>query len=379
MAIKHRRTIAIFAVMAFVLFGAVAPIVLAQVSNPAPGPTPVTYEVQEGDNLWTLADLYRGDPTKWTQLLEMNPFLSEKGRIFENKDGKLVVLVRPGERLAGLEELGITPAPLPISALAPRAPASTSTSASSEGGMSWLQILLILLFALLALAFAIALATGLFRSPVRSGPPVVPNGIPPNNPRGIADRFRDMADRRNGELHPTTAMANLVRPRRIGPITEGTLSGIGSVGYDGGVRMPRVMHNEPAYRARFQFADGHQEELYFLQGCANDVVLQGARYFGFTFREGRAVAEPPAPQPAVAETTQPTTLRAVPQQPPVFAKMTLLGQEYSVPVGSEVAVEDGAVRITVPHACEIRVRQIETRKASTKPKAVASPKAVSNT
>src|SRR3989344_5637382 len=65
------------------------------------------YVIQDGDNLWNLAGKHLDDVKLWEQIYKDNPFLQEPGRRFQ-KDGKVYVTIHPGERLIGLERLGIT-------------------------------------------------------------------------------------------------------------------------------------------------------------------------------------------------------------------------------------------------------------------------------
>ena len=75
------------------------------------------YTVQKGDTLWTLSGDYLGNPLKWGELLGLNPFLKEPGRQWLLPDHRLVVLIKPGEQLAGLEQIGVTAEALPLSEL----------------------------------------------------------------------------------------------------------------------------------------------------------------------------------------------------------------------------------------------------------------------
>ncbi len=66
------------------------------------------YVVQSGDNLWNLAGTRLDDPQLWKELVESNPFLNEPGRVFK-RNGKTIVILRPGEKLVGLEKFGVKP------------------------------------------------------------------------------------------------------------------------------------------------------------------------------------------------------------------------------------------------------------------------------
>ena len=75
------------------------------------------YTVQQGDNLWNLAGAKLENSILWVKILEENPFLKGKGRVFE-KNGKVYVLIKPGESLVGLEKIGVLPTIAPIESLA---------------------------------------------------------------------------------------------------------------------------------------------------------------------------------------------------------------------------------------------------------------------
>ncbi len=64
-----------------------------------------TYIIKKGDCLWTLSGKFLNDPLKWKQVYKMNPFLLQPGRMFV-KNGKIIVIIKPGEQLLGLEKVG---------------------------------------------------------------------------------------------------------------------------------------------------------------------------------------------------------------------------------------------------------------------------------
>ncbi len=99
-------------VLALIAIGSM-PVVMAQ------APAAQGYVVQQGDNLWKLSGDYLGNPVKWGEVLGANPFLKEPGRQFQAPDGRIIVLIKPGERLNGIANLGVTAEPVPISELKP--------------------------------------------------------------------------------------------------------------------------------------------------------------------------------------------------------------------------------------------------------------------
>lgn len=318
-------------------------------------PTTQEYEVKPGDTLWALSGEYLKDPLKWGEVLGRNPFLKEPGRIFE-KNGRTIVLIKPGERLLGLKEIGVTAIEiLPISAL--RLPSSGGVSLPSWGQLYthplfWTGLLI---FILLVAGFAYTV--WLLVLPAVMGPrrrvrvPIVEDGIPPEATASLNARFERIAERRLGQLDP---QANLTtqRPQRIGPIERGFLSGRGIVQYRDRSE-ERTLTRELAYRARFRFPNGSEEESFFLQACANDVTFGGARYTGYTFEPESIVAPvptaaPPQPQVAVA---------SAPGAAPLTYATWILGRFcITAPQGSMVRVEpDGKYAVVVTAACEVGI------------------------
>lgn len=87
------------------------------------------YRVKLDDTLWDLSATYHNDPLKWAEVVGANPFLKEKGRVITHLDGRVIVLIRPGEELAGLNRIGVKAEMIPFSSLWPAldpAPASAS-------------------------------------------------------------------------------------------------------------------------------------------------------------------------------------------------------------------------------------------------------------
>lgn len=141
-----------------------------------------------------------------------------------------------------------------------------------------------------------------------AGQPIVPGGIRQDEPQRLEERFNRIAERRYGESNPSADLS-VERPMRISPIESGFLNGHGRVQYRDRT-VERRLENEPAYRARFRFPDGTEQDLFFLQACGND-VMAGTRYHGFTFSASRVVVPASTPQP-VSVPTEPTEQSAVP-------------------------------------------------------------------
>lgn len=344
--------------LALVVLAALAAPVIAPAQQPVGGPA---YTIQPGDTLWELAGVKLDDPRQWRVIVEKNTFLQEPGRIFE-RGGKIIALIRPGEKLDGLAELGIMPRVYPL----PESPRASDTTISRSDIFWWVALVFLTL-----LAVAVAVSPGfpfhwLRRRASATGIPVVDGGIPPEEPERIAARFDTIAGQRYAAVNPLAGTE--ARPQRIGPIENGFLSGGGRVQYRDRVE-ERRLHSEPAYRARFRFPDGREEDLFFLSACANDVTIGGARYSGFQWEPRQIVAAaPPPPAPVVP-------LRVAGEGPePDLTTVTVGTIEFQVPRGFAVTHDDdGRIRVTASGPGELVVRQRprvkSTRKA--KPKAAA--------
>ena len=341
----------------------------------AENPPPATYQVQPKDTLWDLSAAYRGDPLKWAEVLGANPFLKEKGRIFNHPDGRVIVLIRPGEELAGLDRIGIKAEMIPIAnlGLAPATPASATpvlnlvvASASTEstsvatapfyqalvfGIPLWLlAVVIILILIVIYMSYRNRL-----RNQATGRVPMIPGGITASQSATIEHRLERIAERHYGERNPSADLAS-ERPQRISEIARGFLSGKGVVQYRDRTERRRL-NREPAYTARFRFPDGSEETLYFLEACANDVVFRGTRYEGFHWEAERTIA----PMPAPATQVQPvavgrTPLRAVPSAALAMTTVAVGDIRVTIPEGSSVALEkDGRIVITVSAACDIAI------------------------
>jgi hypothetical protein len=299
------------------------------------------YVVKEGDTLWWLEGIHRGDPVQWRRIVEENPFLKEPGRIYE-KGGKTIALIRPGEQLKGLVELGIIPKEIPISDLKVPAPVPVSKPSA------W-YLWLLIGFAIAAAMYGLYRLLRLFSDPATAGQPIVRGGIPADRPRDIEGRFQQIAETRIASGEPI--------PQRVGPIEAGFLSGWGRVQYRDHTERKRLKR-EPAYRARFRFTNGVEEDLFFLQRCANDVRF-GARYRGFRFEPAGQVAAEPQPAGAQAGVVRPPLGVATDGAP---VKIQTNGLEISAPEGSVFAVAGDKITIAVSRACDITVAPKKVKK-----------------
>jgi hypothetical protein len=263
-----------------------------RIAKAAPQSAPTSYEVQPGDNAWNLSGQRLGDPTLWKQIVKDNPILQEKGRVY-TRNGITYVLLHPGERLQGLERLGITQVPA-----APPAPTADTAPAPSQSihVPPWAWILGVVIVG--------GIAYFLFRRSLHADPtrrnPQVPGGV-------TAETARERLVNRGVREHFT-----------ILELTPGRASGLVTVSYAGGRTWPRILDNEPAFRARVRFQDGHEEERFMLQRCGND-LRAGASYafgpdFGFVPNPVEEAAPAPPPEPVAAAAPEPVA-EPVPESP----------------------------------------------------------------
>lgn len=257
------------------------------------------YVVQKGDTLWQLADVKLSNPWAWKAIVGQNPMLAQKGRVFE-KDGKTIVLIKPGEKLYGLEKYGILPMPVATQPTSGTLTHAFLRDQPSEDDWSWLLWLI-------AIAAGVALAAYLInrmlnKPAATAGPAMVQGGV---NDATVADQFRATAARQHEACTGTSAP--MQQFTFVTPPVAGRISGIMNVRYADGREVPRRMNGERAYRARVRFPDGREEELYMLAACGNDLRYGGVnRYlpgWDFTFTTDRELPAPAAPEvPAAAPT-----------------------------------------------------------------------------
>ena len=288
------------------IFGAVT---FAPVSAQQTTSTP--YVVEKGDNLWILAGEKLKNPVLWEKIYQKNPFLREPGRRF--KRGNIVyVLIKPGEKLDGLEELGIIASFDNLDNLKLTNPGETVIIHDSATWPYWL-----VLVALVIAILAYLIGRMLNQNPATAREPMVDGGVS----REMADRhFQEMAgsqfQRETGRQCPANMFTILEQ-------TVGRIWGILNVRYGDGKEVPRRLNGERAFRARVRFPDQHEETLYMLQACGNDLRYGGiSRYLPgpeFRFEADQPQVETPAPAPAPAPTPQPEPAQTAPAPTPTPA------------------------------------------------------------
>jgi hypothetical protein len=246
------------------------------------------YTVRSGDTAWNLSGTHLGDARVWMKIVEANPFLNKPGRVFD-RHGRTIVLLHPGEKLRGLDKLGIIPHVAPISQLQ-----SSGRVSVPEAGTPWWAWLII---GLLVLAVLLLLAhRELTKDPATSGPAIVEGGV---NEQSARERFQQVAA---DAYRRRTGSALTTQNFQIVEQTGGKASGLLWVNFADGKRRARHMTDEPAFRALVRFPDGSTEELFMLQRCGNDLRFSGIERYvpglGFRFTPD---GEQPAPeQPAQA-------------------------------------------------------------------------------
>lgn len=334
--------------------------------------TQPSYTVQQGDTGWELARQYYDNPTIWQRIVDMNPALQQPGRVFE-KDGKIILLLKPGEQLFGLDSLNVAP-PKAVSldqlVKPAEAPKQADTSATMQmGNFPWWIVALLLAAIVGGLTwFGISRSRQnrrqlllreqtevrereLRRDPVTSGPAMVPGGIPATDTERLQNFFDEQATSRFAQRNPTVDRAT-IRATRVGPIEEGTISGEGLVGYLGGEFRPRRIDTPiRAYQARYRFPDGTEEVLQCLQACMNPVQYGGDTYRGFTFTPTQAVVpvpEPerpspvPAPHPAMA-------VRRIREEAGEEGRSTLTIGDRVITIdrGAHLAIDEATGNVTI--------------------------------
>lgn len=346
-----------------------------------------SYTVQPGDTAWELAQTYYDEPAMWKLIVTMNPMLQEPGRVFE-KDGKIILILRPGEELSGFGRLNarfdvVPPKAIPIEDLIMPPTVTPAESASSEFPAWMWVVLALIVLAIIALATlsqvlqnrrerqeSEARERELRQDPITSGPAFVPGGIPANRPDDLRDFFQQQAIATYAGRNPHVDRST-IRVEQIGPIERVTLSGEGEVGYLGNNdwRPRRLEQPLEGYQARFRFPDRTEQVLQCLQGCMNPIRMGGEVMRGFTTTVREAVV--PAPAPVVPG--------PAPAPHPAFAASATMAEAQregrnSINVHGEVMTFDRGYQVVVHKDNSITVSG-ERAEITVKAKRVASKKA----
>jgi len=260
--------------------------VIASVSIAQNSPNQDTYIVQKGDVLFTLEGNYSGNPQQWGRLVTLNPFLQDPGRTWIDKKGRTIVLIKPGEELHGLGELGIIPQPLSLDLLIPSVPPTKQRSYFSLWMSAIIATILILL----------CIIQKLLRNPFWAGPAMVPGGVTNET---VSSQFR------TNLIWPTTTMTDHIEVKNV---VKGLLFGLVKIKYGDNSFRRIFLRGEVGFRAMVRRNDEPWSEEHMLQGCGNDLRSSGARYipgFAFRFVPLEVIAENPQPLHTNAKTEVP--------------------------------------------------------------------------
>ena len=343
----------------------------------------VQIQIVDGDTLYDLQGISSPDDQEYIRLIALNPQLGTESRAFYDDQDRFIVIIREDE-LLNTEGLGVV-VPVVVSLAEVFPPDVTPNitlvpTGTANTGSSWWVLPLQIGVIIAVLAFLAWLAIVLIRNrqrrianereeverlaqesmeeqarqhrltldPVTSGLPFVEGGIPSSDTTRLENFFNQQAAHGYAERH--NLAPSEVRAERIGPIEAGCIHGEGVVSYRDGREEPRRIP-EPgidAYRARYRMPDGTEHVMHCLEQCMNPIVLpsttsQGVLH-GFTFvLDSEAVSAPapvtpmPTQAPALART------EAMPQD----TTLDVGGTQMILPAGSNVAVNDHELRITV--------------------------------
>lgn len=310
----------------------------------------IFYEVKPGDTLWKFKQ------AQWRELLQYNPWLLKEGRYEKVNEDLIIVKVIPGETITMtpalvnfLEDPPVEqepPLPPPVKIKTNEIqPAPQETSGPPIGHLPWLILVGLIFLGMYLLAKKYFTIT-----PAVAGPPVVAGGIAASETNRVEARFEEMVRTQ----HPGRRLV------RVGPTEEGFLSGWGIVGYANGFRRFARFNREPAFRARFrEEGSTREEELFFLQACANDVTFYGRRYTRFRFEpRQQPEAAPIAPVTVAASEPPPPVVAPVPVVPPPLPVVASVEPSVNVPP------PDPPTPAPAPAAImQMPLREVENREA----------------
>lgn len=245
------------------------------------------YAVQDRDTLWELSGQQLGDPNVWESIVTKNPFLQEPNRRVE-RNGRVIVILHPGECLQGLEAYGVVAAAAEPVNQVDEIVVHGSRGSNAEITAATITPSVLFLLGLCALVLLYIILT---RNPATARRPQVEGGVTAETAR---ERFETMSRQQRFDILEQV---------------EGRIWGTMLVSYGDGSRMPRWVNGQRAFQARVRHSDGREEQLYMLQACGNDLRFGGiARYIpGPDFRFEVDAAPTAAEEPAVASATPVTS------------------------------------------------------------------------
>ncbi len=215
--------------------------------------------VESGYTAYDISSYYYGDGESWRWIVLNNPFLQEKGRVWQVATSKKwYCRILPGEKLY-LPSIPNLPQVVEskkdtVSVIPTLAPENVSMGKYSKIVnwviFSWLIIGMIYILLLL------------FKQrkrdvdPISAGPPQVLGGI---NDEQVFGRYKNYAH------HRFPNAKNIV----VKNIRKGTLSGPAIVHYGDSTTKKINLRNIPGYAGEI-LVDNKEYTVYFLQGCGND-------------------------------------------------------------------------------------------------------------
>ncbi|MDO8590315.1 MAG: hypothetical protein Q7R69_03550 [bacterium] len=343
------------------------------------------YQVKEGDTLYALKGIYSANQPEWKALTIVNPQLAEPGRAFTDTQKRFIVILRLGERLKGLEMLGITAQPILVTGFVAPAPTTknvvTDITASADSHNRWLIALMATVLALIIpylifrylpesrrpnLPFLGRYNPALTTNPVTAAPPMVAGGIASDNHDAIRRQFREQAARTYASTHGGV-IPQMSDIRIVGNIIHGTLHDVWETSDANGRWIPRRYNGEPGFQAMVSVNNAEPALQTWSQPCGNDLRI-GRRYRG-----GRFISRPAAGTiPAQAPATPVAPLRphiAVAQEPDgQVVTITVGGMRYTTHGNDiHVNVDQGGAVTDVTANGQIRVAKVPKR---TKPRVV---------
>lgn len=299
------------------------------------------YVVQLGDNLWHLAGAKLHNNALWEKVFDKNPFLREPGRRFE-KQGVTYVRLHVGERLVGLEELGIVQSKIEsLDSLIRERTIEVPIKQSESTGLPWWMWALPLAMGVGALV--LMGQNILNRNAATARPPIVPGGV---NAETAPTRFQIMASRE----HPSYGPAAFT----IVSQEAGRIWGVLNVLYADGRQIPRNLSGDRAFQGIVRHPNGSEEVMYMLQACGNDLRTGGiTRYLpghDFRFEPDPQVVQPVAPSPAAAAQPEPAPVAVTTPQSSLKMVTTVEGKGEEVLFKFELKKAEGGkgamIRVT---------------------------------
>lgn len=236
------------------------------------------YVIKSGDTLYELSGKNFNDPNLWARIIEKNQFLAKPSRQLK-KDGKLIVVIRPGERLIGLQDLGVVPNPIDISGFrleSTPAPASSVSKnslvvspklASPESISLWYYSWLLWWIVGIALVFFIArwILNVKLSNPLGSGPRTS-LGIYSNQAVDLAKKLlvREHYERTDELLQPDQFSIRVVKAVYV--------KGYANILYPGtkGWALKKFT-GEEAFEVIFELPGDELKHIYLLKSTGNQI------------------------------------------------------------------------------------------------------------